>query len=399
MKKFLVTSESVTEGHPDKLCDQISDAIVDAVLEQDPSGHIACEVAITTGVVYVFGEITSTANIDIPKIARNVIADAGYAKNNSFGFDSSACAIITSLHQQSQDIALGVNNSLECKFGSKDTLDKIGAGDQGIMFGYASDETSELMPLPISLAHQLTKRLAYVRKSGIIDYLGPDGKSQVTVEYVDNHPQRITSLVISAQHKENIEYKRLVNDIMHNVINPVIPNYLLDENTAIHINPTGKFVIGGPVGDSGLTGRKIIVDTYGGTAKHGGGAFSGKDPTKVDRSGAYAARYIAKNIVAAKIASRCEVQLAYAIGVAHPVSIAVDTFGTGKYPDDRIVEAVQKTFDLRPSSIIKHFQLNRPIFRQFASYGHMGREDLKDALWENTDCVEKLTDRLKNEYR
>ena len=389
MSKFYFTSESVTEGHPDKICDQISDAVLDAILEQDKFGRVACETAVTTGMILCMGEITTTADIDIPKIARQVVTEIGYDRAK-YGFDSHTCAVLTSIDEQSPDIAMGVNEAFEYREenNESDGLSN-GAGDQGIMFGYACNETSELMPLPISLAHKLSLKLTEVRKDGTLRYLRPDGKTQVTVEYIDGKPVRIDAVVVSSQHSADISLNQLRSDIEEFVIRPVIPAELLDENTKIFINPTGRFVVGGPQGDSGLTGRKIIVDTYGGYSRHGGGAFSGKDPTKVDRSAAYAARYIAKNIVAAGLAEKCEVQLSYAIGVAEPISILVDTFGTGKVDEDKLSVAVSEVFDLRPSAIIEMLDLRKPQYRKLASYGHMGREDLGVA-WEKTDKAEAI---------
>ncbi len=386
MKKFF-TSESVTEGHPDKICDQISDAILDAILEQDPEGRVACETCCTTGMVLCMGEISTKADIDIPRIAREVIVDIGYDRAK-YGFDGHTCSILTSMDEQSCDIAMGVNEALESKEG-EDADAGNGAGDQGIMFGYACNETKELMPMPISLAHRLAMQLTAVRKDGTLRYLRPDGKTQVTVEYDDGKPARLDAIVVSSQHAPEIPLEQIREDILEYVIKPVIPTELMDADTKFYINPTGRFVIGGPQGDSGLTGRKIIVDTYGGYSRHGGGAFSGKDPTKVDRSAAYAARYIAKNIVAAGLADKCEVQLAYAIGVAKPVSILVDTFGTGKADESAIAKAVDKVFDLRPAAIIRKLKLKKPQYRQLAAYGHMGREDLQVA-WERTDMVDAL---------
>ena len=388
MNRSFFTSESVTEGHPDKICDQISDAVLDEIMRQDPLGRVACETTVTTGLVMIMGEITTSCYVDIPKIARGVISDIGY-NQSSYGFDANTCAVLTAIDEQSADIALGVDHSLENKAGSSGEEDLVGAGDQGMMFGFACDETPELMPLPISLAHRLTKRLTEVRKSGQSPYLRPDGKSQVTVEYDDGRPVRIDTVVISSQHSAETDIEQLRRDIREQVILPVLPKDMVDANTKFYINPTGRFIIGGPQGDTGLTGRKIIVDTYGGYSRHGGGAFSGKDPTKVDRSAAYAARYVAKNIVAAGLAKKCELQIAYAIGVSRPVSVLVDTFGTGLYEDSRIAEAVNRVFDLRPASIIRSLDLRRPIYRQLAAYGHMGREEL-GVSWEKTDRVEAL---------
>ncbi len=388
MNKQLFTSESVTEGHPDKICDQISDAVLDALLEQDPQARVACETCCTTGLVLVMGEITTSAYVDIQKIVRNTVVEIGYDRAK-YGFDGHTCGVITAINEQSPDIALGVDKALEMKQGATAEDLTNGAGNQGMMFGYACDETPELMPLPISLAHKLAKRLAQVRKEGILDYLRPDGKTQVTVEYEDDKPVRVDTIVISTQHADTVTLEQIRRDMKKYVIAPVVDSALLDEKTRYFINPTGRFVIGGPQGDSGLTGRKLIVDTYGGYARHGGGAFSGKDPTKVDRSAAYAARWVAKNIVAAGLARRCEVQLAYAIGVANPVSIRVDSFGTGKYGDDALAKAVETVFDLRPTAIIKQLDLRKPIYRKLASYGHMGREEL-GVEWEKTNRTQEL---------
>ena len=395
MPNYLFTSESVTEGHPDKVCDQISDAVLDAILEKDPGAHVACETTVTTGYVSVMGEITADCYVDIPKIARTVISEIGYNGAES-SFDAKTCAVVTSIDEQSPDIAMGVNESNEVQNGQSDSeIDRIGAGDQGMMFGFACDETEELMPLPISLAHKMAKKLAEVRKNGTVSYLQPDGKTQVTVEYSeDGTPVRIDTVVVSTQHSPDASLEQIRADVIKYVIMPTLPETLVDDKLKIFVNPTGRFVVGGPQGDSGLTGRKIIVDTYGGYSRHGGGAFSGKDPTKVDRSGAYMARYIAKNIVAAGLAKKCEVQIAYAIGVAHPVSIFVDTFGTGKVSDSALAEAVRKVFDLRPAAIIRDLDLRRPIYRQVAAYGHMGRTDL-NVPWERTDKTQALLDALQ----
>ena len=388
MRKYLFTSESVTEGHPDKICDQISDAVLDAILAKDPQARVACETTCTTGMVYIMGEISTTCYVDIPKIARQVIRDIGYTRAK-YGFDADTRSVISNIDEQSADIALGVDNSLETKTGAETDGFVTGAGDQGMMFGFACNETPELMPMAISLAHKLAKRLAQVRKDGTLAYLRPDGKTQVTVEYVDDKPSRIDTIVISNQHSPDVSTEQIRADILEYVVKPIVPAELLDDQTKYFVNPTGRFVVGGPQGDSGLTGRKIIVDTYGGYGRHGGGAFSGKDPTKVDRSAAYAARYVAKNIVAAGLANKCEIQLAYAIGVAHPVSINVNTFGTGKVEDEVLAKAVEKVFDLRPDAIIHMLDLRRPIYRQLAAYGHFGREELGVA-WEKTDRTDAL---------
>lgn len=388
MKKVLFTSESVTEGHPDKICDQVSDAILDEILKVDPVARVACETLTTTGIVMVVGEITTSKYVDIQSIVRNVLKEIGYTRAK-FGFDASTCSVLTSINEQSRDIALGVDSALEYKKGNEDKYNSVGAGDQGMMFGYACTETEEFMPLPITLAHKLTKRLAYVRKNNILAYLRPDGKSQVTVEYIDGIPSRIEAIVVSTQHGPSVKTEQIEKDIKELVIDEVIPEHLIDENTKIYVNPTGRFEIGGPMGDSGLTGRKLIVDTYGGFGRHGGGAFSGKDPTKVDRSATYMARYIAKNIVASGICEKLEIGISYAIGVAKPLSIYVDTFGTGKISDDKIIEIINKVFDLRPAAIIDILDLRRPIYRQIAAYGHFGRNDL-DLPWEKLDKVEEI---------
>ena len=392
MSKHLFTSESVTKGHPDKICDSISDAVLDAIIEKDPYARVACETFCTTGIVNVMGEISTNCYVDIPKIVRKVVCDIGY-NDPAKGFDGNTCAVVTSIDEQSPDIALGVDRSLELKEGDDDAYNLNGAGDQGMMFGFACDETPELMPLPISLAHKLAKRLTEVRENGTLPYLCPDGKTQVTVEYDDDKPVRIEAVVVSSQHTADVSLETLRADIKKHVIDAVIPEGFMDSDTKIFINPTGRFVVGGPEGDTGLTGRKIIVDTYGGYSRHGGGAFSGKDPTKVDRSAAYAARYVAKNIVKAKIAKKCEVQLAYAIGVAHPVSVMIDTFGTGIVSDERISEAVNMVFDLRPAAIIDAFDMRKPIYSSLSAYGHLGREEL-GVKWEQTDKTEALREAL-----
>ena len=393
MNRQFFTSESVTEGHPDKICDQISDAVLDAIIREDPAARVACETTCTTGMVYVMGEISTECYADIPGIAREVIREIGYDRAE-YGFDCNTCAVLTAIDRQSSDIALGVDKAAEQKGGSADLSDSTGAGDQGMMFGFACNETPELMPMPISYAHKLVKKLTEVRKNGTLPYLRPDGKSQVTIEYIDGKPARVEAVVISSQHGEEVSLETIRRDVIEHVIKTVIPAELLDSETKIFVNPTGRFVVGGPAGDSGLTGRKIIVDTYGGYSRHGGGCFSGKDPTKVDRSAAYAARWIAKNIVAAGLAEKCEIQLAYAIGVAHPVSVMVTSFGTGKYSDDELSDAVNAVFDLRPAAIIKRLDLRKPIFRELAAYGHMGREDL-NVSWEKRDMVEALQSYFK----
>ena len=389
MSRKLFTSESVTEGHPDKICDQISDAILDEILRNDPNARVACETTCTTGIISIMGEITTKCYVDFPKVARDTVMEIGYDRAK-YGFDGTTCAVVTAIDEQSPDIAQGVNSGYENREqGGVDNENSTGAGDQGMMFGYACNETPELMPMPISLAHKMAMKLTEVRKKGILDYLRPDGKTQVTVEYDNDIPVRVDTVVVSSQHSPDVEINKLREDIKREVIMKTVPRKLIDENTKIFINPTGRFVVGGPQGDSGLTGRKIIVDTYGGYARHGGGAFSGKDPTKVDRSAAYAARWVAKNIVAARLAERCEVQLAYAIGVAHPVSVMIDTFGSGVIPEAKIEAAVKKVFDLRPYAIINRLDLRKPIYRRLAAYGHMGREDL-DVSWEKTDMADAL---------
>ena len=393
MEKLLFTSESVTEGHPDKICDQISDAVLDSILARDPMARVACETAVTTGMVLVMGEISTSCYVDIPKVVRNTIKEIGYDRAK-YGFDCDTCSVLTSIDEQSGDIAMGVDEALESREGEKDEVEAVGAGDQGMMFGFATNETPEYMPSPIAMAHRLSRRLTEVRKNGTLSYLRPDGKTQVTVEYDDNKVVRIDAIVISTQHDEHVSQEQIREDLMEHVIRAVIPAELLDESTKYYINPTGRFVVGGPQGDSGLTGRKIIVDTYGGYGRHGGGAFSGKDPTKVDRSAAYAARWVAKNLVAAGIADKLEIQLAYAIGVAKPVSIEVETFGTGKLSDEEITNIVEKVFDLRPGAIIRDLDLRRPLYRQTAAYGHFGRNDL-NLPWEQLDKVENLKKCLK----
>ena len=394
MSKRLFTSESVTEGHPDKICDQISDAILDEILKEDPMARVACETTCTTGIISIMGEITTSCYVDFPKVARQVVLDIGYDRAK-YGFDGTTCAVVTAIDEQSPDIAQGVNDGYENREqGGNDNENSTGAGDQGMMFGYACDETPEFMPMPISLAHKMAKKLTQVRKDGILDYLRPDGKTQVTVEYDDDKPVRVDAVVVSSQLSPDVDIQKLREDIKREVILTTVPAELIDENTKFYINPTGRFVVGGPNGDSGLTGRKLIVDTYGGYARHGGGAFSGKDPTKVDRSAAYASRWVAKNVVAAGLAKKCEVQLAYAIGVAHPVSIMVDTFGTATVDEDKIEQAIEKVFDLRPHAIIKQLDLRKPIYKNLAAYGHMGREDL-GVSWEKLDKVEELKAAIK----
>ena len=394
MSKRLFTSESVTEGHPDKICDQISDAILDEILKKDPMARVACETTCTTGIISIMDEITTSCYVDFPKVARQVVLDIGYDRAK-YGFDGTTCAVVTAIDEQSPDIAQVVNDGYENREqGGNDNENSTGAGDQGMMFGYACDETPEFMPMPISLAHKMAKKLTQVRKDGILDYLRPDGKTQVTVEYDDDKPVRVDAVVVSSQHSPDVDIQKLREDIKREVILTTVPAELIDENTKFYINPTGRFVVGGPNGDSGLTGRKLIVDTYGGYARHGGGAFSGKDPTKVDRSAAYASRWVAKNVVAAGLAKKCEVQLAYAIGVAHPVSIMVDTFGTATVDEDKIEQAIEKVFDLRPHAIIKQLDLRKPIYKNLAAYGHMGREDL-GVSWEKLDKVEELKAAIK----
>ena len=394
MSKRLFTSESVTEGHPDKICDQISDAILDEILKEDPMARVACETTCTTGIISIMGEITTSFYVYFPKVARHVVLYIGYDRAK-YGFDGTTCAVVTAIDEQSPDIAQGVNDGYENREqGGNDNENSTGAGDQGMMFGYACDETPEFMPMPISLAHKMAKKLTQVRKDGILDYLRPDGKTQVTVEYDDDKPVRVDAVVVSSQHSPDVDIQKLREDIKREVILTTVPAELIDENTKFYINPTGRFVVGGPNGDSGLTGRKLIVDTYGGYARHGGGAFSGKDPTKVDRSAAYASRWVAKNVVAAGLAKKCEVQLAYAIGVAHPVSIMVDTFGTATVDEDKIEQAIEKVFDLRPHAIIKQLDLRKPIYKNLAAYGHMGREDL-GVSWEKLDKVEELKAAIK----
>ncbi len=393
MNRFLFTSESVTEGHPDKVCDRISDSVLDAIIAKDKNARVACESFCTTNIVNVMGEITTTADVDIEKIVRDTVVEIGYNGPDAC-FDGNTCKVCVNIDKQSPDIALGVDKSLEIKNGDEDELNLHGAGDQGIMFGFACDETEELMPLPIALAHKMALKLTEVRKNGTLAYLRPDGKTQITVEYIDNKPARVDAVVVSSQHSAEVSLETLRADVLEHVIKPIVPNALFDENTKIYINPTGRFVVGGPMGDTGLTGRKIIVDTYGGYSRHGGGAFSGKDPTKVDRSAAYAARYIAKNIVAAGLANKCEVQLAYAIGVARPVSVMVDTFGTGKVSEEKLSDAINSVFDLRPEAIIRHLELRNPIYKQVSAYGHMGRTDL-DLKWEKTDKTEELLAAVK----
>ncbi len=387
--RVLFTSESVTEGHPDKMADQISDSILDAIIKEDPMARVACETMLTTGLVVLAGEITTSTYVDFQKLVRETIKEIGYDRAK-FGFDAETCGVISAIHEQSPDIAMGVDEALESKEGAmEDAVEAVGAGDQGLMFGFATNETEELMPMPIMLAHKLARKLSEVRKSGLLDYLRPDGKTQVTVEYLDGKPVRIDTIVVSTQHDSDVEHSRIEHDVKKYIINEVVPAELLDKDTRYFINPTGRFVIGGPHGDAGLTGRKIIVDTYGGMGRHGGGAFSGKDPTKVDRSACYAARWVAKNIVAAGVADKCEIQVSYAIGVAHPTSIAVNTFGTGTVSDDRIVEIVKKVFDLRPGAIIRDLDLRRPLYKQTAAYGHFGRTDI-DVPWEKTNKVEEI---------